>query len=139
MISVEVFRECAAALYSREIGSSCRSATGSRLNHSRKATSALVEGRAFLKARGSARRNSGGVRAGVDRRGPRGTHSKGDGARARSRLKARSGQRRSAGDPVEKSTICKLGSSQRRPLTVWPLGSCQRTALSSKNQAIGPK
>lgn len=58
MISLEAFRECAAALYARETGSSWRPATGSRLNHSRHLTSALVEGRAFLKARAESRRKA---------------------------------------------------------------------------------
>lgn len=58
MIALEAFRECAAALYARETGSSWRPATGSRLNHSRHLTSALVEGRAFLRARADSRRRA---------------------------------------------------------------------------------
>lgn len=58
MIGLESFRECAAALYARETGSSWRPATGSRLNHSRRQTSALVEGRAFLRARAESRRRA---------------------------------------------------------------------------------
>jgi len=58
MISLEAFRECAAALYARETGSSWRPATGSRLNHSAHLTSALVDGRAFLKARAESRRKA---------------------------------------------------------------------------------
>lgn len=58
MLSLETFREHAAALYARETGSSWRPATGSRLNHSRQLTSALVEGRAFLRARAESRRQA---------------------------------------------------------------------------------
>lgn len=58
MIGLEAFRECAAAHYARETGSSWRPATGSRLNHSKHLTSALVEGRAFLRARAESRRNA---------------------------------------------------------------------------------
>jgi hypothetical protein len=58
MTGLEAFRECAAALYARETGSSWRPATGSRLNHSRQLTSALVDGRAFLKARAESRRKA---------------------------------------------------------------------------------
>jgi hypothetical protein len=58
MVALEAFRECAAALYARETGSSWRPATGSRLNHSAQLTSALVEGRAFLKARAESRKKA---------------------------------------------------------------------------------
>jgi hypothetical protein len=58
MLSLEAFRECAACLYARETGLSWRPATGSRLNHSSQLTSALVEGRAFLKARAESRRKA---------------------------------------------------------------------------------
>jgi len=58
MISLEAFREYAAGLYARETGSSWRPATGSRVNHSAELTSALVEGRAFLKARAESRRKA---------------------------------------------------------------------------------
>ena len=58
MLALETFRECAAALYAHESGSSWRPATGSRLNHSGQATSALVEGRAFLRARAESRRKA---------------------------------------------------------------------------------
>jgi hypothetical protein len=58
MLAFETFREYAAALYARETGSSWRPATGSRLNHSAQATSALVEGRAFVRARAESRRKA---------------------------------------------------------------------------------
>jgi hypothetical protein len=58
MLSLEAFREHAACLYARETGSSWRPATGSRFNHSAQLTSALVEGRAFLKARAESRRKA---------------------------------------------------------------------------------
>lgn len=58
MVALEAFREYAAGLYARETGSSWRPATGSRLNHSAQLTSALVEGRAFLKARAESRRKA---------------------------------------------------------------------------------
>ena len=58
MLGLEAFRETAAALYSRETGSSWRPATGSRLNHSAQLTSAVVDGRAFLKARAESKRRA---------------------------------------------------------------------------------
>lgn len=58
MLGLESFREAAAALYMNETGSSWRPAGGSRLNHSRGLTSAVVNGRDFLKARSEARRKS---------------------------------------------------------------------------------
>jgi hypothetical protein len=51
MIGLEGLREVAAALYLNETGSSWRPAGGSRLSHSAKLTSAVVDGRAFLRAR----------------------------------------------------------------------------------------
>jgi hypothetical protein len=58
MLALEDFREVAAALYMTETGSSWRPAGGSRLNHSRGLTSAVVDGRDFLRARSEARRNA---------------------------------------------------------------------------------
>jgi hypothetical protein len=51
MVGLESLREVAAALYLNETGSSWRPAGGSRLSHSAKLTSAVVDGRAFLRAR----------------------------------------------------------------------------------------
>lgn len=51
MIGLESFREVAAALYTNETGSSWRPATGSRPNHGAALTSAVVDGRDFLRAR----------------------------------------------------------------------------------------
>jgi SLOG family YspA-like protein len=51
MIGLENLREVAAALYLNETGSSWRPTGGSRLNHSAKLTSAVVDGREFLRAR----------------------------------------------------------------------------------------
>ena len=51
MLGLEAFREAAAQLYVNETGSSWRPATGSRLNHGASLTSAVVEGRDFLRAR----------------------------------------------------------------------------------------
>jgi len=58
MLALEGFRETAACLYARETGSSWKPAGGSRLNHSPNLTSAVVEGRDFLKARSEARRRA---------------------------------------------------------------------------------
>ncbi|MEA3016995.1 MAG: hypothetical protein QOI38_1717 [Sphingomonadales bacterium] len=58
MLSLEGFREIAAILYMNETGSSWRPAGGSRLNHSPGLTSAVVDGRDFLKARAEARRSA---------------------------------------------------------------------------------
>lgn len=58
MLSLEAFREAAATLYMTETGSSWRPAGGSRLNHSTSLTSAVVDGRDFLKARAEARRRA---------------------------------------------------------------------------------
>jgi hypothetical protein len=55
MLGLESLREAAAFLYMRETGHSWRPAGGSRLNHSRNATSAVVDGRDFLKARAQSR------------------------------------------------------------------------------------
>ena len=68
MLGLEAFRETAARLYMNETGSSWRPAGGSRLNHSAALTSAVVDGRDFLRALGNeapggdARRFAGGVR-----------------------------------------------------------------------------
>jgi len=51
MISLESLRETAAALYLNETGSSWRPAGSSRLCHSAKLTSAIIDGREFLRAR----------------------------------------------------------------------------------------
>jgi hypothetical protein len=51
MLGLESFREAAAQLYLHETGSSWRPATGSRLNHGAALTSAVVEGRDYLRAR----------------------------------------------------------------------------------------
>lgn len=58
MLALESFREGAALLYMNETGSSWRPAGGSRLNHSAALTSAVVEGRDFLRARSEARRKA---------------------------------------------------------------------------------
>ncbi|HEY0114565.1 MAG TPA: DUF2493 domain-containing protein [Allosphingosinicella sp.] len=58
MLGLESFREAAAALYMNETGSSWRPAGGSRLNHSASLTSAVVEGRDYLRARSEARRTA---------------------------------------------------------------------------------
>ena len=58
MIGLEQLREIAAALYLNETGSSWRPAGGSRLSHSAKLTSAVVDGRAFLQARAESRRKA---------------------------------------------------------------------------------
>lgn len=55
MLGLEALREAAASLYFNETGSSWRPAGGSRLNHSRELTSALVDGRDYLRARRSSR------------------------------------------------------------------------------------
>jgi hypothetical protein len=51
MVGLETLREAAASLYVNETGSSWRPAAGSRLNHGASMTSAVVEGRDFLRAR----------------------------------------------------------------------------------------
>jgi hypothetical protein len=58
MIGLETFREAAALLYLNETGSSWRPAGGSRLNHSAALTSAVVDGRDFLRARSESRRRA---------------------------------------------------------------------------------
>lgn len=58
MLGLEGLREAAALLYMRETGSCWRPAGGSRLNHSRALTSAVVDGRAFLQARAETRRRA---------------------------------------------------------------------------------
>jgi hypothetical protein len=58
MIGLEAFREAAARLYTHETGSSWRPAGGSRLNHAANLTSAVVEGRDFLRALAKTRRRA---------------------------------------------------------------------------------
>ncbi len=58
MLGLEAFRETAARLYMNETGSSWRPAGGSRLNHSAALTSAVVDGRDFLRARSETRRRA---------------------------------------------------------------------------------
>ncbi|MES2326271.1 MAG: DUF2493 domain-containing protein [Pseudomonadota bacterium] len=58
MLGLEAFREAAAGLYVNETGSSWRPATGSRPNHGAGLTSAVVEGRDFLRARAESRRRA---------------------------------------------------------------------------------
>lgn len=58
MLCLETFREAAARLYFDETGSSWRPATGSRLNHGAKLTSAVIDGRAFVRARAEGRRKA---------------------------------------------------------------------------------
>lgn len=58
MLGLEAFREAAAQLYMQETGSSWRPAGGSRLNHSPALTSAVVDGRDYLRACSEARRRA---------------------------------------------------------------------------------
>jgi hypothetical protein len=58
MLALETFREVAAALYVHETGSSWRPAAGSRLNHGASLTSAVVDGRDYLRARSESRRRA---------------------------------------------------------------------------------
>jgi hypothetical protein len=58
MLGLEALREGAALLYMNETGSSWRPATGSRPNHHSALTSAVVEGRDFLRARAESRRRA---------------------------------------------------------------------------------
>ena len=58
MLGLESLRETAALLYMRETGSSWRPAGGSRLNHSAALTSAVVDGRDYLRARSETRRRA---------------------------------------------------------------------------------
>jgi hypothetical protein len=58
MLGFETFRDAAALLYMNETGHSWRPATGSRLNHSAALTSAVVDGRDYLRARVESRRRA---------------------------------------------------------------------------------
>ena len=58
MLGLEAFREAAASLYLHETGSSWRPAGGSRLNHNAALTSAMVDGRDYLRARAETRRTA---------------------------------------------------------------------------------
>jgi hypothetical protein len=58
ILGLESLREAAAWLYMRETGSSWRPAGGSRLNHSAALTSAVVDGRDYLRARSETRRRA---------------------------------------------------------------------------------
>ena len=58
MLALEGFREVAARLYHDETGHSWRPATGSRANHGASLTSAVVDGRDFLRARADSRRHA---------------------------------------------------------------------------------
>ena len=58
MLGLEAFREAAARLYLDETGSSWRPATGSRVNHGATLTSAVVDGRDYLRARVESRRRA---------------------------------------------------------------------------------
>ena len=58
MIGLENLREVAAALYLNETGSSWRPAGTSRLSHSAKLTSAVIDGREFLRARAERHRKA---------------------------------------------------------------------------------
>lgn len=58
MVGLESFREAAALLYMNETGHSWRPATGSRLNHNSALTSAVIDGRDFLRARFESRRRA---------------------------------------------------------------------------------
>src|SRR6185295_9729430 len=58
MLGLESFREAAALLYMNETGHSWRPPTGSRLNHNAALTSAVVEGRDYLRARAESRRRA---------------------------------------------------------------------------------
>lgn len=58
MLGLEELREAAAQLYFNETGSSWRPATGSRPNHGATLTSAMVEGREYLRARSESRRRA---------------------------------------------------------------------------------
>ncbi|MXO71822.1 DUF2493 domain-containing protein [Alteraurantiacibacter buctensis] len=55
MLALEEMREVAASLYLNEFGSSWKPVSSSRFNHGAMLTSALVEGRDFLRARSEAR------------------------------------------------------------------------------------
>lgn len=58
MIGLEAIREIAAALYTHETGSSWRPAGGSRPNHGHGLTSAVVDGREFLRQRRESQRRA---------------------------------------------------------------------------------
>lgn len=58
MLGLEAFREAAAVLYIHETGTAWRPATGSRLNHAKTLTSAVVDGRDFLRARAETQRRA---------------------------------------------------------------------------------
>ena len=58
MLGLEALRETAALLYTRETGHSWRPAGSSRLNHAAGCTSAVVDGREFLRARAVTRRRA---------------------------------------------------------------------------------
>ena len=58
MLALEEMREIAAALYLNEFGSSWKPVSSSRFNHGAMLTSALVEGRDFLRARSEAKRRA---------------------------------------------------------------------------------
>lgn len=58
MLGLEAFREAAAILYINETGSSWRPAGGSRLSHSHTLTSAVVDGRDYLRARAESQRRA---------------------------------------------------------------------------------
>ena len=58
MLALEEMREVAASLYLNEFGSSWKPVSSSRFNHGAMLTSALVEGRDFLRARVEAKRRA---------------------------------------------------------------------------------
>ena len=58
MLALEEMREVAASLYLNEFGSSWKPVSSSRFNHNAMLTSALVEGRDFLRARAEAKRRA---------------------------------------------------------------------------------
>ena len=58
MLALEEMREVAAALYLNEFGSSWKPVSSSRFNHGAMLTSALVEGRDFLRARAESKRRA---------------------------------------------------------------------------------
>jgi hypothetical protein len=58
MLALEEMREVAASLYLNEFGSSWKPVSSSRFNHGAMLTSALVEGRDFLRARAEAKRRA---------------------------------------------------------------------------------
>ena len=58
MLALEEMREVAAGLYLNEFGSSWKPVSSSRFNHGAMLTSALVEGRDFLRARAEAKRRA---------------------------------------------------------------------------------